>query len=89
MTTSLTKIAANFVETTIDDEAVVMDIRSGNFFSLKGTALTIWELIDGTRDRAAILAGLYQAYPETDKQEIANDLDSFLAQLSENALVAS
>ncbi len=87
MTSPIEKIAANFVETSIDDEMVVMDIRSGNFFSLSGTGLDIWNLIDGTRDRAAVLTSLREAFPDVSELEIAGDLDDFLQDLSESELV--
>jgi hypothetical protein len=88
MAGAIIKIAANFVETTIDDEAVVMDIRSGNFFSLTGTALHVWGLIDGMRDSAAIVAALQQNFPDTDAQKIAIDVEGFLDELGEADLVS-
>lgn len=79
MTGILIKRTERFVETDIDDEIVVMDLASGNFFSLKDSALEIWRLIDGTRDSAAIVAALAAAYavPEGD---IAPDVAAFLDQ---------
>ena len=54
--TAIAKDHARFVETVIDDEIVVMQLDSGDFFSLSGSARAIWEAIDGTRDEAAICA---------------------------------
>lgn len=79
MTGILIKRPERFVETDIDDEVVVMDLSSGNFFSLKDTALEIWRLIDGTRDRASITAALAAAYTVQDS-EIAEDVGAFLDQ---------
>ena len=88
MTSALHKAAAKFSETRIDDEIVVMQLDSGVFFSLTGTARAIWELIDGTRDRAALLAALAADYGE-DAAKIAAETDSFLAQLREAGLVTT
>lgn len=79
MTGILIKRPERFVETDIDDEVVVMDLSSGNFFSLKDTALEIWRLIDGTRDRASITAALAAAYTVPDS-EITEDIGAFLDQ---------
>jgi pyrroloquinoline quinone biosynthesis protein D len=80
MTTPIGKASDRFTETAIDDEIVVMSLESGEFFSLTGTACAIWEAIDGTRDRDAIVADLatrYSASPDA----IAGDVDEFLADL--------
>lgn len=88
MTRVLAKAIHRFSETTIDDEVVVMNLDSGDFFSLTGTAREIWLLIDGTRDRAALLAEL-----ATERQdhtlEIASDLDAFLIELTEAGLLVA
>ena len=87
MTQPLTKDPSAFAETRIDDEIVVMSLSSGDFFSLQGSAAAIWELIDGTRDHAAVLATLVRDYdaPET---VLAAEFDAFLAELRDNGLLA-
>ena len=80
------KCPSAFVETDIDDEKVLMSLEGGEFFSLKGTALATWELIDGERDRdglAAELATRYAASEET----VGPDIDSFLAELQSAGLI--
>ena len=78
--TRLAKDPARFAETRIDDETVVMSLETGDFFSLTGTAQSIWRLLDGTRDRAAILAALAAEY-DAPAAELEADLDPFLADL--------
>lgn len=80
MTAALAKYADRYIETRIDDEIVLMDLDSGNFFSLSGSAAAIWTLLDGIRSRDEVLAGLAQEYgcPATD---IAPDVDDFLLQV--------
>ena len=87
MSQPLTKDPEAFAETRIDDEIVLMNLASGDFFSLTETAATIWNLLDGTRNRAAVLAALtsqYDAAPEA----MANDLDTFLGELRGGGLIA-
>ena len=86
--TGLAKDPSRFAETRIEDETVVMSLDSGDFFSLTGTAQSIWRLLDGTRDRAAILAALAAEY-DASEAEMASDLDAFLADLRDAGLLAS
>lgn len=86
MTGSLVRRDERVVQTAIDDEIVVMDIETGDFFSLAGTARAIWQLIDGTRDRAALLAELAQEHGCA-PAELSGDVDRFLGELSAAKLV--
>ena len=83
---AITKCKDRFVETEIDDEIVVMELGRGEFFSLAGTGSAIWRLIDGERDRTSLLAMLAEDYGEPAEQ-IAGDVDEFLAQLSDGGLI--
>jgi hypothetical protein len=87
MTQPLTKRLAAFSETAIDGEVVLLNLQDGTFFSLTGTAALIWPLIDGSRDRAALLAELALTYG-TESAAIAPDVDAFLAQLAEAGFLA-
>lgn len=78
--TAPAKDPARFVETVIENETVVMVLDSGDFFSLTGSARDIWTLIDGQRDRSAILAALAEDY-DARAEQLAGDLDGFLTQL--------
>lgn len=87
MNQPLTKDPAAFAETRIDDEIVIMNLASGDFFSLTDSAATIWDLLDGTRDRAAVLAALTSQY-DAEPRALANDLDTFLGELRGGGLIA-
>ena len=87
MTQPLTKDLTAFAETRIDEEIVVMNLSSGDFFSLQGSGAAIWDLIDGTRDRAAVLAALTRDYAAADA-DLAADLDAFLAELRSSGLLS-
>lgn len=84
--TTLTKQAGSFSEAAIDEEIVVMHLGSGEFFSLAGTAAATWRLIDGTRDRKALIDALASQFGE-DALEIAEDVDDFLLELRGLGLV--
>ena len=87
MSQPLTKDPSAFAETRIDDEIVVMNLASGDFFSLEDSAAAIWDLLDGTRDRAAVLAALSAQY-DAPNADLARDLDSFLGELRSGGLIA-
>lgn len=78
--TVLTKQAGRFAETDIDEEIVVMRLDNGEFFSLSGTAAATWRLIDGTRDRDALLASLAEEF-DGNAGSMAADVDEFLGRL--------
>lgn len=84
---ALTKRSDRFTEADIDQEIVVMRLDSGDFFSLSGTSAAIWRLIDGTRDRAALIAALEREFAG-EETTIATDVDELLARLREIGLLA-
>lgn len=85
---AISKLPNRFSETDVDDEIVVMRLDNGEFFSLSGTAAATWRLIDGTRDRAALISALASEYG-TNEVEISADVDDFLVQLRELGLIAA
>ena len=87
MTDLIAKLSGHFSETMIDDEVVVMSLDSGDFFSLTDTSKEIWQLIDGTRSRDAIIGELVQAY-EDNSEAISVDVDDFLNRLRESGFIA-
>lgn len=84
---ALAKRTERFAETEVDDEVVVMRLDNGDFFSLAGTAAATWRLIDGTRNRAALVTALTTEF-DGDEAEIAADVDEFLVKLREMGLLA-
>jgi hypothetical protein len=86
--TAIAKLHDRFTEADIDSEIVIMRLDNGDFFSLSGTGATVWRLIDGTRDRAALAAAAAEAYA-ADTQRIGADVDQFLEELREQGLLAA
>jgi hypothetical protein len=83
---ALKKLLGRFTETCVDDEIIVMRLDNGEFFALSGTAAAVWRLIDGKRDRSALLAELADQFAADEKQ-IEADVDELLGQLIESGLV--
>jgi hypothetical protein len=81
------KLVRNFTETDIDDEIVIMRLDNGDLFALSDTAAAIWRLIDGHRDRRALVVALTTEYA-AGEQQILQEVDDLVAQLKEARLVA-
>lgn len=86
--TVLTKATSQFSETAIDDEIVVMSLATGSFFSLTGTARTIWQLLDQHSAEPALRRALAASYA-TEETAIAPELAEFLGQLQEAGLIVA
>jgi hypothetical protein len=87
MTRPIVKLPEAFRETTVGEEVAVMRLSDGDFFSLTGTARAIWELIDGQRDAAEIVAALSQRYA-ADAATLAAEVDRFVSELRQAGLLA-
>ena len=86
---AIVKDPARFVETVIDEEIVVMQLDSGDFFSLHGTTRAIWEAIDETGDEAGVCAALATAFPDAHPDELAADVAAFVTRLRAAGLLAA
>jgi hypothetical protein len=86
--TAIAKLTDRFTETEVDDEIVIMRLDNGEFFALSGTAAAIWRLIDGKRDRVALIEAIGAQF-EADETQIAADVDEFVGRLKGTGLLAS
>lgn len=80
------KLSANFAETDVDDETLLIDLEGGLLFSLKGTGQAVWRAIDGAAssvDIARMLAGSYRG----EADQIAADIRRLLEEFAAAALV--
>ena len=81
------KLVGNFTEADIDDEIILMRLDNGELLSLADSAAAVWRLIDGRRDRAALVAAL-EAEFTAEGQKIARDVAELLRQLDDAGLIA-
>ena len=79
-------IAQYVVSEVIDGEAVIMDLRTGNYFSATGAGAPIWDDLEACRSYRQILQSLTAQYP-IDLRTLTDALDRFLADLVANNLV--
>jgi hypothetical protein len=63
----------------LDDEILLYNPAQTRVIALNASAALIWQLLDGTRGRAGIIALIGEAYPEA--AAIEADVDELLATL--------
>jgi len=85
--TGLRKLQDRFTETIDRDEIILMRMDTGEFFALSGTAAATWKLIDGERDRDALIEALQVEFAGS-PAPIAKDVDQLLGQLMGIGLLA-
>jgi hypothetical protein len=71
-----------------DDEAVILDLRSGTYFTLRGSAVDIWELVERNVSCARITEALSDRY-DGSEAEIARVAEALLDELAEADLIAA
>ena len=71
-----------------DGEAVLLDIESGEYFSLNFVGSRIWELCDGTRSTAEIVSVICEEFDVAEDVATA-DAREILDELEQQKLVVS
>jgi hypothetical protein len=77
----------HIVHETIDGETILMDLRSGNYFSIEKSGAVLWEILVQTGDVGDLLqkAGELSQPDSTDQVKI--DIQKFVNKLIEESLV--
>jgi hypothetical protein len=70
----------------LDDEVMVINLESGKYFALDGTASDCWARIAGGALASELVDLLVSSY-EVDTQRATTDVEAFLSQLSEGGVV--
>jgi hypothetical protein len=73
------------IHQTIDGEVVAINLQSGRYYSLRGSAAALWRAIERRPDRAGLLAEMRAGYAGTSDEPI----DRFLAELTEEGLLVA
>jgi hypothetical protein len=80
--------SANVHSKVFDDEVVVLDMKSGTYFSLRGSGVDIWRLIEANASCAGIVEALEGRF-DASGSEIATAVDALIAELTEAELIAA
>ena len=68
------------------DAIMFMQVESGQYRMLTGTARDIWQLIDGKRTVADIVAAMLEGY-DVDRATCESEVKTFLISLESNGMV--
>lgn len=69
-----------------DDEAAIINLKTGNYYSLNPTGAEIWSLIEKNATGDQIINVFNQLY-ETDSVEISSEISEFIKQLEKEDLI--
>jgi hypothetical protein len=76
---------ASVIHEVIDGEAIIMDLRTGHYFSSDGIGALLWSALADGHSVEALIAALAAAYP---KQDVALAVETYLADLCGAELLA-
>src|SRR5262249_14464627 len=76
------------ISETVGGETIIVNLASGHYFNLQGTAVGMGDSVVREEPREAIVAGLARRYAAQDG-EIEEAVDSFLAELGAAELVTA
>ena len=85
---SVPQRAPGLLEEDLDEEIVILQGDRDAVHVLNETAAEIWRLVDGVRDRGAIVAAFAEPYPDVDRAELARDVDAILSDFAAKELLA-
>ena len=71
-----------------DDEVVIVDFQGGNYYSLAGSGLDVWRLIERGKASEAIVQSIDAAY-EGDTGAIREAVESLLDELEREELIVT
>ena len=70
----------------VQDEVVLVNLRTNEIYTLNKTAARAWELIAEGRDRSGVEAGLVEEFT-VEGTDVQNELDGLLDELVQKELI--
>jgi len=70
----------------LEDEVVLVNLRTNHIYSLNATGSRLWELLDAPRTRAELVEALVGEF-EVERATLEHDTDRLLSELEEARLV--
>jgi hypothetical protein len=80
--------SANVHSKVFDDEVVILEMESGTYFSLRGSGVDVWQLLEQNASPAVISRTLSERY-DAPSAEISTALEALLAGLAEARLIVA
>ena len=86
-TDSIVVAAKEQISTQVDDEAALLNLKTGVYFGLDPMGAYIWQMLREPVSVQTLTARLQEDYSNIDAEIVANDLRFFLEQMLEAGLV--
>lgn len=80
------RVAEDVLSRSVDGEAVLLDLKSGTYFGLKGSGSAIWELIKESTTVEQIELAIVDRF-DVERDIVVRDLEALLQQLRARGLV--
>ena len=80
------KAAQDLTFADLDGEAVLLDLKSGQYYGLNEVGTYIWSLIDAPRTVADIVAAMAEEF-DVSREQLNLDVMNFLQQMEEQKLI--
>lgn len=78
---------ADVTSTVLDDEAVLLNLANGVYYSLNPVGTAIWEQLTGSQSLAEILGIVHRQF-EVTEEIVRQDLVALVSRLREEGLIA-
>ena len=78
---------ANVVSEKFDDEVVIINLDSGNYYSLEGVGFNIWSIIEKGASLDKIVDWVMSQYDSSNAEEINKLVSQFVAELHKEGLI--
>ena len=75
------------LSTTLADEVIILGLDDSMYYGLSGAGARIWELLQTPRTIAEIVQTITEEF-DADRERVAADLDTLLADLRSRGLIA-
>ena len=71
---------------TVDDQVVILDIASGQYFGINDVGALVWDLLEYDTTSDALVNAVLADF-DVDQARAKDDIDALIAQLTEAGLV--
>ena len=71
---------------TVDDQIVILDIASGQYFGINDVGALVWDLLEYDTTSDALVKAVLADF-DVDQAQAKDDIDALIAQLTEAGLV--
>lgn len=89
MTTSNSRheVASQVVREVFDDEVIVIDMKSGNYFSLNQSGATVWTLLEEGQTVEGVIDRMAEEHPLDTRETIAEGVRALIDRLTAEGLI--